>query len=462
MIDKDKITYEIGEIEQLYSCKNEYSKLICIRNMRDFLARKNANQLWGGGYRFETQNEALQQEFEQWAKQNRLQFFFHFVETQLSLHGRAILTINKTKTGEIRLNIANPFFYCAIGNTFVTEQLAVIWQRIIYDNKAFYVKSIYDTQKVVNQIYNEQNQIMVFGEFRELAPDVQLEEVWYHNLGFVPVVQITNYPIILYDNYRFDNNAFINLSDWYPATMFEETFYVAWKNLNKELKYCHSRVGIENANQQLIEQIKTYDESGDGIIGDYVIETETGGKIQAIPGVGDFTKYTSAMNQIMDFYFKFANSSKFSEGGGAQKTSAEAQDSKSSTIETLKTKIEHREFDFSMLIAKVMAAMGKLDYFSPWDFVFKINGNIERQENAYVDLLIKQVQAGLMSIPEAISLYRNVSSADAQKIFENIKSFNEENNVVVSTIMSEQEQDMLTSGGFDRDSNEGGRPTDVE
>ena len=459
MISENKITYDMGEMEKLCIEKTN-PKLITIRNMRDFLARKNANQLWGNGFKFETQNEKLKKMFEKIRKTNRLDYLFYHLETQLSLHGRVLVTINKTKSGELRLNVANPYFYNSIGNVFFTEELAVIWQRVVYDTQSYFIKSIYDREKVVNEIYTNQNQIMVFSEFRKIAKDLQIEEVWYHNLGFVPVVQLTNYPLVLYDFYMFDPITYTKLTDWYPATMFEDTFYLAWENLNKELKYCHSRVGIENANQQLIDSLNNG--QTDRVLGDYIIETEVGGKIQAIPGVGDFTKYTNAMDKIMDFYFKFANSSKFSEGGGAQKSSAEAQDSKSTTIETIREKLSHREYDYSMLLAKLFSAMGLMDYESEdWDFIFKINGNIEKQENAFVDLLIKQVQAGLMSIPEAIANYRNVSETQAQEIFEKIKTFNEENNVMVSTIMSEMEQEQFTSGGFDSESNEGGRPSDI-
>lgn len=211
---------------------------------------------------------------------------------------------------------------------------------------------------------------------------------------------------------------------------------------------------MESANQQLIEDlrrnVKTEGDFEDvNILGDYIIETETGAKVQAIPGVGDFTKYTSAMNEVMDFYFKFANSSRFSEGGGAQKTSAEANQSKSTTYETMAAKIKHREYEYSILFAKVLSYYGVVDYDAEeLPFTFKINGNIQRQENAFVDLIIKQVQAGLMSMVEAIAQLRSITNKDALKIFESIKEFNEENDVMVNTMAGPMDE-------FDM----GGRPT---
>lgn len=256
----------------------------------------------------------------------------------------------------------------------------------------------------------------------------------------------------------FSPQVYEEVADWYPAQFFESSFYELWKNLNKEVNFCHSRIGIENANQQYIADFNKNISGTSDPLGDYIIETEVGGKVQAIPGVGDFTKYTAAMDAIMDFYFKFANSSRFSDGNGAQKTSAEANSSNSAQVETLEAKLAHREYEYTMLIAKVLAALGVCEYEQEsYPFVFKINGNLSRQENAYLDYIIKQVQSGLMSIVEAIAAIRKLSYSQAESIFDKIKEFNEENDVMTSTMMSEMDQQGFASDGFDQ----GGRPEDT-
>lgn len=456
MIEKNSIVYEPCSIEQLQNqCKQRRRKAQIIFSMRDFLAKKNANLIWGGDYTFESDDKILTT-FNRFAKNNRLPQLLKFVERELSLHGRVIIVMNKNKKGDIMLNIANPFFYTAIGKVFVNEELAVIWQRIIIGSGTYFVKSVYDTEKCVNTIYDTQNQVVVFDQVRDIK-ELGIEPVWYHNLGFVPVMEITNYPLIQYSTTVFLPAMYECVSDWYSASFFEQTFYEFWKNLNKEVAFCHSRVGVENANQQLIEQLRNSTKlegefEDTSILGDYFIETETGAKIQAIPGVGDFTKYTNAMNEIMDFYFKFANSSRFSEGGGAQKTSAEANQSKSVQIETMEAKIKHREYEYSILFAKVLAFYNVVNYDDEkWPFQFKITGNVPRQENAFVDLILKQVNAGLMSLPEAIAQLRGIALKDAEIIFDRIKEFNEENDVMVSTIAPELDE-------FDL----GGRPTKEE
>lgn len=49
-----------------------------------------------------------------------------------------------------------------------------------------------------------------------------------------------------------------------------------------------------------------------------------------------------------------------------------------------------------------------------------------------MDNLIKQIQIGVISIPEAISQLRGISSEAAKIIFEEISKFNEENDITTT------------------------------
>lgn len=169
------IYYAPCAIEQI--CNSEKgSKNQVIYSMRDFLAKKNANQLWGGDYTIESEDENLIKTFNKFALKNRFLPLVKFIERELSLHGRVIVTINKQKNGELRLNVANPFFYAAIGKVFVTEELAVLWQRVVLDNGTFYVKSIYDTEKCVNEIYDMNNQMVVYDQVKQIK-DLGIEPI---------------------------------------------------------------------------------------------------------------------------------------------------------------------------------------------------------------------------------------------------------------------------------------------
>lgn len=427
-------------------------------SMRQNMSIRNANNIWGKGFKFNSENEQLNKAFLKLDRLNRLNQLFFSAERFKSLYGRAIITINKTKTGEIQLNLANPWFYTQVGKVFVSEVLAVIWQKVITDSKEFFLKSIYTTEKVTNEWYSQEqgsDKMLLLEAETEIPEQYRVEKVWYHNLGFVPVLETFNRP---YRSTYFNLYDYSELSDWYYSAFIEPVFVDTLLNFQKEINFTHSRVVIESPNQNVVKVLNQLAVNDRFDFGDYIFETELGAKTSFVAGVTDFTKYTQALNELMDLYYKFSCMSKFSEGGGAQKTSAETQQARSATIESIQQKITTNEFDYRMLIAKALSAMGELDYFADdWEFQFEIYGNIDRQDTVYLDNIIKQVNLGLMSAEEAIQSLRYVDKNSAKKIFEKIKDFNEENDIVTNMSgMADLE------GDFQGSTPDGGRPTDTE
>lgn len=423
--------------------QNQLKKLCCegntqqemfAWNMREFLARTNAIKIWGNGFTFETENNKLNKAFKRFANMNQLENLMGFIERNCSKYGRTVITLNKTKSGDIMLNIPNPFYFNGIGKVFVQPQLAVVWQKFVKDNKTFVVKSTYDVEKCVNEVYTiDEEKIRVFDRESEILKELQLEKVWNHNMGIVPVVEITNIPFF---QFEFNNYDFVTITDWYPAYHFERLAWDTYKNLIKELYFCHSRIVFENANQELVNMVKQLERQidlGEEVkLNDFILESEVGSQFKPMVGMGDFTKYTDTMNQIFDFYFKFAGNSRFSEGGGAQKTVAETSATRSSMIETMNQKINLRTKQVTDLLRKVFVALGLIkDY---WDdnneFNFKINGNLTKDDSAYIDNMLKLVDAGAMSVVDVIQDVFKLTKQDAQKRFEDIKKFNEENNII--------------------------------
>lgn len=432
--------------------------LVIIENMRRYLARRNASIIWGNGFKLNTKEDKLEKFFNKYNRINRLEETFYFIEELLSLYGGAIVSINKTADGNFYINICDPLFANQIGKTFYQEQLAVVWQYIIQDNFHWLIKSTYDTKKCVNDLYtyeeNTWKKVSVFDTTIELPNGMVLEREWYHNLGAVPVVEFNNYPNKFHQMMSFNS---IQQADWYNARSFEPLFYTAYKNFKTELALNHSRIGIENANQQIVQNIEGQfglDKEAKDIIGGYIIDTPTGSKLSVINGVGDFASYSNAMDSIMDFYCKFANASRFSEGGGAQKTSQETKNVRSAQIEGINTKIQLREKKITELLAKLFGCGGLVDYQTDsLPFTFKINGNIQKEDTTFLDNIIKQVSLGTMTIEEAIADLRHIPIQNAKEIFKYIKKFNEENDIVISNSGVEEEN-------FE-ENNEGGRPPEV-
>ena len=425
---------------------------ICM-SMRENLAQRNANNVWGNGFKFNSEDEKLIKAFKRIDKNNKLKSLFQFCEWMKSIYGRAIITLNKDKGGEVRFNITNPYFFNQVGKIFVTETVAVIYQRYIVDSKHFYLKTTYDTKKVVNEWYEQtgEKEVLIYDVESTIPKQFQVEKVWEHNLGFLPLVEFFNYPFrnVNYNMYQFDF-----LADWANSEFLEPIFSDVLLNFQKEINYCHSRIVLENVSQQTIDNLKKHTVSKDVNLGDFLIDGETGSRATAIPGNADFTTYTNALNDIMDLYYKFANSSRFSEGGGAQKTSAEVNQTRSVSTETIRQKITHAERDCTELIAKALAIMGEIDYFEDYSFQFEINGNIQRDDTVYLDNVIKQVNLGTMSMQEAIANLRNVDMQVAKSIFESIQDFNEEHEIVTQNSMSGMELE----GDYQGSSPDGGRP----
>lgn len=449
------------DILSAYLDRNNKERNQIALNMRNTLAQRNANNIWGNGFNFESKNEELVKGFKKLNRNNRLNQLFYYMQIYKSLYGRAIITMNKNKNGDIMLNLTDPWFFTQIGKVFVTEVLAVVWQRLIVDSKSYYLKSTYTTEYVENDWYfenEEKKMVLVFDQEQVIPKQFQVEKRWNHNLGFLPLIESYNYP---YRSNFYQGYDYISLSDWYNSAFLEEVFIDTLKNLQKEIAFCHSRMVMENMQQAEIEKYFNQNRINPNVaINDYIISSDIGGKVYAIAGNGDFTKYTNTMNELMDFYFKFSNTSKFSEGGGAQKSSNEVTQSRSNTVETIKQKITANEEDIELLIFKCLCAMEICDWENEdLEFQIKINGNIQRDDTVYLDNIIKQVQLGTMSIVEAIGNLRNVDNKTAESIFEEIQNFNEENNIVSSMSGFEEEVEEDNFGGSSPQQN-GGRPAD--
>lgn len=424
----------------LLPCEKENEKEAFCYQLREAYAKKMSSIIWGNGFVFQSENQKVLKAFKKFDKLNKLGNMFSFIERYLSLYGRCIITINKSETNDIFINVPNPFYFNGLGKVFVSPQLAVIWQKFTIDMGTFVVKSTYDSKKVVNEIYthSDNKTIRVYDKETEILEQLRIKKVWEHNFGFVPVVEFTN---ISFFQFFFNNFEFVKITDWYCATWVEDLIWTTIKNLKKELKYCHSRIIVDNADQSMIKRI--HHMMGNDA-NDFIIETETGGEFKTQPGNGDFTKYTSTIDNLMDFYFKFCGSSRFSEGGGAQKTVAETSSIRSQMIESVNNKITLREEQVIELLRKVLFAMGAIsgDFWSDKqdEFTFEISGNILKDESTWIDNMLKLMEIGACSIVDIIQKVFNITAEEAKEKFKQIKEFNTENNIINAMFINETKE----------------------
>ena len=426
---------ERQDINAEAQAEQPYDKFVVA--MRNTLAKKNAMNIMGNGITFSSPDKKLVDKFRDIDRYTNFDELFYDLEKEISLVGRAILIINKDNEGEIRINKTDVRYLNGVAKVFYINNLAVVYQRVVLDNASYVVKSVVDNKEVNNTFYSGEYEngklqdIIVLAETKELEKKLAIPKKWVHNLGFLPIIEMTNLPI----RQNFWNpSQFITLADWYYAQQFEQTAWSILKNLEKELEYNHSRIIVENASQEIIQSLRYANQNSSiaNVFGDYIIEGENGANIKVQAGVPDLNQYNNAFISIMNLYYKFSGSSAFAVSGGAQKTSAETSSMASETQEMNTFKIKNRIRVVSDLLAKCFHADGLMDYYGDWNFEVKIQGNLQKDETVYMDNLIKQIQIGVISIPEAISQLRGISSEAAKIIFEEISKFNEENDITTT------------------------------
>lgn len=413
---------EILGISNASRSKNEF-KL----NLRRKLAREMSYNIWGQNVKFISTNPDLEHKFSEFNNMNELIQVMSWNEYCLSLSGRSIVTLNKTKTGKFMLSIPNIYFLQGLSKSFVTPQAAVVYQRVTLDDRLIIIKSTYTTTYCQNELWGmNDNKVFTFGVQSKIWQDLQIEPYWEHNLGFVPVVEFMNIarPYSYWLNTNWDE-----LTDWSYGASYEDTIWEALKNLRKELVMCHSRVLVEDTNQQVINTLqKNLDEMDDryeDYLGDYIINTGIGNKATPIPGVGDFNKYSKVILDLLDMYFKFCGSSRFSEGGGAQKTVGEVGAQFRNKNEFLEYKINLRIQKMTELVYKYFRCCG-VDEKTARDFVINIVPNILKDDVTYIETQTALIQNHIISPIDWIKDYYNCSTQQAQAIFDKNKKMNDE------------------------------------
>ncbi len=427
---------------KLENCKNYKdgepfaSRKQIILNLRESLAKRISTNIWGKGFEFTSKNEKVTKKFNELRVESRLDNLFAFCERELSLNGRVILALQKTKDGKVYLNTPVPYYYNGVAKVFMNPQLAVIYTKVVVDANNYVVKSTYTPTKVINELWgDEENKQVRIMDAQEQFDNLGLVEVWEHNLGFIPLFEFFNIPFVQFFYNEFN---YLQLADWFGATQFEDAIADTLINLRKELYFNHSRVFIENADQRTMERMKNSlkaisDNSlADNMLGDFIIETDTGvsPKVNFSVGQGDFLKYIDTMDGLIDMYFKFGNASRISEGGSAQKTAGETSQARANLIEFINQKIKNREREITHMLYCWFKAVGvscDVD-----DFTFNINGNLAEDNTARIDNMIKEVQIGTLSMVDMISKTQNLTQEQAKEKFDAIKEFNEENDIITT------------------------------
>lgn len=391
--------------------------------------------LWGQGYvaKYEA-NGLADKRLQELMKYNRTEELFPYMEKLLSLHGNMYTTIDMVD-GKPTLTLADPLLNSQLisqipttdgtiygmGRAFVTDIVAVIWKKITYGTISFPVKEIWDTEKVTRVFFGENNKSVKMSHVnKQLPKEMQVEEVWYHDMGFVPVKWFKNVPTFGGPSY----------ADGYkgaaPQSLINKTLCELWHETETNRTRIIGNMD-ESSYNQLMKDGNLAEVNKNDFLINVTMKNSTGVADNVlVPILADpkFEAYWLSINSAKDEFYKLAGYSPLGDGN-TEKTATENLLMKTGDYQITKKKRNQRIMEITSLIT-MMLEVDNIHGFG------EIYGDIENEitfqimENKVMDSLQEitniqlMVQNDFMSKVEAISQFRGVSMEDAQEIFDSI------------------------------------------
>ena len=341
----------------------------CFIDLSEIIANHGAKLLWGNGFILESEFTEYQECINKWKKWINFDSLFYQDFKVKSYWGYSIITIDQTKSGRLALTLAQPYAVSRVARIFETEQMAITWSRVVYDDQAIYVRTEYTNKTITRQFMN--NSMVLSGIQEKISKDLELPLYEVHNLGIIPVKFMQNLP---------KKNFFGGvIGDFYPdltpvkkmQSLLDHTF----SNLWKELEYNRTRVFLDLTNQEINQLESAYDIKK--FIGDFLLQANmrtigaTSGKaIEILQGNPQLQEYMSLLDWIIEETFNGAGYS-YKTDSTAQKTEAEVLTLNSKDLSTTRVKRTLFQSDWNEIFKKMFILSGLDGDDSKWTFQIK-------------------------------------------------------------------------------------------
>lgn len=393
--------------------------------------------LWGQGHlsKYEGTQKANDR-MQELMKYNRAEEFFPDLEKKLSLFGNMYATIDVVD-GKPTWTLCDPYLNSMVngtpvpavngtiygmGRAFVTDVVAVIWKRITMGTISFPIKEIWTQNKVERIFFGENNKKVTLAHVnKELPKEMQLTEVWEHNMGFVPVMWFKNVPTFGGASYP----------DGYkgaaPQAIINKTLCELWH----ETETNRTRI-IGNLDESTYQQLMRGGAENQLNKSDYLINVKTKNSegqndTALVPIVADpkFEQYWLSINAAKDEYYKLAGYSPLGDGN-TEKTATENLLMKTGDYQTTKKKRNQRTQEINQLIAmtlKIDAAWGYGDIYGKDidnSITFQIMENKVMDSLQEISNLQTMIDNDFMSKVEAIAQLRGITIDEARDVFKQI------------------------------------------
>jgi len=399
-------------------------------SLKEMITNHGRRLLWGRGFSLVGKDrKVIQKIFEQM----RVETFFGEYFNLLSNEGHCIITIDRTLTGELVLNIPLLSGMSNVALVRKTEELAVIWQKFIYDHSNYYMRTTYDREKTINEFFHDAgggtpSTTQILGESRKIANYLRVKQIDYHNFGFVPVLFCPNLP---HANFSLDSVGF-----WYPDDVpsgdglqsLQEEIVQILGAIDWELNYNITRIFamLTPAEEQqmrkdpewALNRVNRMVVSNSAMGINKIIQESGRSPLTVLQGDPKLESLTHYLDYTIDraYNLRGYNSPQGTREHGTNKTSGEISLNMQNDLLTTNEKRLIQTAQINRLIQMLGKAMGKEEI----DCKIVIHGMSTTEITKLTDSTILQVQNGLLDRKSAVMKLNSCSEDEADLILERV------------------------------------------
>jgi hypothetical protein len=464
----------VSSYNNVYS-EYDFVNYVQFIDVQEILARHAVSTLLGKGVKVWSQNDQIDKALNDFVNDNKLHLFLQTLAKFNSKYGRSIVLISRDITGKVKLDIADPMKVNRKGVFHFGEEgeQIILYKWIQVDNNKVRVQETYDKEKVTysyhfnsskkegqekwdknvleqgqrrngESYYVNERELKDSNMWDERTNKPTLEEVWFHNLGVLPIVEFINLPYAYFYTLSLPDTGmfpWLLATDDYPVKDLPRMINLIYKQMLTEIIINKTRVfgsfdQKDKINIANSSQMKLF-------VSDFLIEapmTAEGKKsVEVITSAPKVQEYINAIEHTISAYFNGSAYSWNVSGGDAEiakGTATGANFIKGKDTETTDTKRQLLTTSLYELMDKVLTILGFMSENAKRDYVIEVMENNSSNNPALVENTIAQVNAKLMSHSEAIAKLRGIPMNEAEEVLENIE---EEFNKIIEMTSKEME-----------------------
>lgn len=390
-----------------------------------FQSQYASQLLFGQGIKFNSEDEEIKKYFGRLDKLNKFDDLLQQTAQAASYYGRAVWTIDKTYTGDFIISLIGDDLFQNIEKFEVTPFRAILMRRKVIGMNIYYITEEWTTTTVNRNVtvLDKQNKQRVplnqanynWLQTQRIPDELNVPTFERHNLGFIPVIEVTNQPsrnIISSDMTQLADDVAVRNMPIHINNGAREWF--------KDEILGKTRVFGYLSDDQL-KKLETQGKTLGLALEDIIVLSKAMGDatkpIEVSPSSHDGKRYSEPMKDKIDL---FMIGCKYSPVFGNQndKTEAETLYSKDADQRTTKNKRRRYSELLNELFRKIFVYKGLMTSLDEDDkFSVEINENVVYNRLQLIEFMNSGIAAGLFSRVEAIAIMRDLDDLEqAEKI----------------------------------------------